>query len=177
MGVYDANENLAVASLSGLSHLAHLLGIATTMSHFHSLGAQMESRGYLTVASLPQSDTNMNSSMTPNFHTLAVAPTKKPLIYNSGKRPWRRTQATLFPDAAPKAYRQARDAPSETTMNGKGRRLCEMAILSANYVPTAVVPVKNPGATCPPVVKKWVIIYYYQFLINANYHFPSAMII
>ena len=154
MGIYDSNENLAVASLSGLSHLAHLLGTATTMSHFQSLGAQMDSRGFLTTSTLPPSDTNNKSSTAPTSYTLAVTPTKKPLIYSPSKRPWRCTHATLFPDAAPKANRQARDAPPETTVNGGPRRLCDMAVLSSKYVPTAAKPALKPGAICPPMIKK-----------------------
>lgn len=152
MGVYDVNENLAVASLSSLAHLAHLLGIASTMSHFQSLGSQMESRGFLTTSLDPESSSA--------YYTLTLAPTKRPIAYCIAKRPWRRTRVTFYPDSSPKANRQARETSAETR-NDTGRRLCEMAVLSAKYVPTTA-PVKKPGDICPPVVIKWVPARFYR---------------
>ncbi|VDK37220.1 unnamed protein product [Taenia asiatica] len=144
MGVYDVNESLAVASLSSLAHLAHLLGITCTMGHFQCLGSQMENHGFLTTSLDPESSSAC--------YTLTVVPTKRPIAYCIAKRPWRRTRVTFYPDSSPKANRQARETSTETH-NATGGRLCEMAVLSANYVPTTV-PVKRPGDICPPVVRK-----------------------
>ncbi|KAL5107611.1 Protein-associating with the carboxyl-terminal domain of ezrin [Taenia crassiceps] len=144
MGVYDVNENLAAASLSSLAHLAHLLGITYTMGHFQSLGSQMESRGYLTTSLDPDSPSA--------YCTLTLAPTKRPIAYCIAKRPWRRTRVTFYPDSSPKANRQARESSTETR-NEPGRRLCEMAVLSANYVPTTA-QAENSGDICPPAVRK-----------------------
>ncbi|EUB63981.1 Protein-associating with the domain of ezrin [Echinococcus granulosus] len=135
MGVYDVNEDLAVASLSGLAHLAHLLGITCTMGHFQSLGSQLENRGFLT--------TSLDPETSSAYHKLMVAPTKKPIAYCIAKRPWRRTRVTFYPDSSPKANRQAREASTETR-NDTERRLCDMAVLSAKYVPTGVpAPIKE----------------------------------
>ncbi|KAL5967024.1 Protein-associating with the carboxyl-terminal domain of ezrin [Taenia solium] len=144
MGVYDVNESLAVASLSSLAHLAHLLGITCTMGHFQCLGSQMENHGFLTTSLDPESSSA--------YYTLTVVPTKRPIAYCIAKRPWRRTRVTFYPDSSPKANRQARETSTETH-NDRGGRLCEMAVLSSNYVPTTV-PVKRPGDICPPVVRK-----------------------
>ncbi|VDM21505.1 unnamed protein product [Hydatigera taeniaeformis] len=150
MGVYDVNEHLAVASLSCLAHLAQLLGVTCTMGHFQSLGSQMDSRGFLTTSPDPDSP--------PAYYNLMVAPTKRPITYNIAKRPWRRTQVTLYPDSAPKANRQARAASTETR-NDTGRRLCDMAVLSAKYVP-ATASIKKPGDICPPAAKRQVLTHY-----------------
>ncbi|CDS37541.1 protein associating with the carboxyl terminal [Echinococcus multilocularis] len=144
MGVYDVNEDLAVASLSGLAHLAHLLGITCTMGHFQSLGSQLENQGFLT--------TTLDPETSSAYHKLMVAPTKKPIAYCITKRPWRRTCVTFYPDSSPKANRQAREASTETR-NDTERRLCDMAVLSAKYVPTAV-PVRKSGDVCPPIARK-----------------------
>lgn len=154
MGVYDNNEDLSAASLSGLGHLAHLLGTSLVMSHFLSLGAQMESRSFLTPAQLSDFDKTHLSLYT----TLATAPTKKPLVYTPSKRPWRCTRATFFPDSAPKSNRQAREPPAEKPIEngsstGKGGRLADLAVLSANYVPMAA-PIKRAPNIGPPIVKK-----------------------
>ncbi|KAM7532766.1 hypothetical protein Aperf_G00000129609 [Anoplocephala perfoliata] len=151
MGVYDTNEDLAAASLSCLAHLAHLLGTALVMSHFGSLGAQMESRGFLAPAPLSNSDKTALSTYT----TLAINPTKKPLVYAASKRPWRLARATFFPDSAPKADRQAREPPVEITNGTEGaktNRLADMAMLSANYVPMAAPVKRVPNG--PSIVKK-----------------------
>ncbi|KAM3172155.1 hypothetical protein ACTXT7_015140 [Hymenolepis weldensis] len=153
MGIYDSNEDLAAASLSGLAHLAHLLGTGLVMSHFQSLGVQMESRSFLTPT--PLSD--VDKASLPLYTTLTTAPAKKPLVYTASKRPWRRTRISFFPDSAPKANRQAREPPAETPIGngstGKTSRLADMAMLSANYVPMPA-PVKRIPNVGPPIVKK-----------------------
>lgn len=152
MGVYDSNEDLAAASLSGLAHLAHLLGTTLVLSHFESLGAQMQSRGFL----VPAPISNSGKATLSTYTTLAVTPTKKPLVYAASKHPWRWTRTTFFPDSAPKANRQAREPPAEVpngTGGAKTNRLADKAVLSANYVPMAV-PVKRIPNVGPPIVKK-----------------------
>lgn len=153
MGIYDSNEDLAAASLSGLAHLAHLLGTGLVMSHFQSLGAQMESRSFLT----PTPFSDVDKASLPLYTTLTTAPAKKPLVYTASKRPWRRTRTSFFPDSAPKANRQAREPPAETPIGngstGKTSKLADMAMLSANYVPMPA-PVKRVPNVGPPIVKK-----------------------
>ncbi|VDO04133.1 unnamed protein product [Rodentolepis nana] len=153
MSVYDANEDLAAASLSGVAHLAHLLGTGLVMSHFQSLGAQMESLSFLTPTPLSDVD---KASLRLNT-TLTTAPTKKPLVYTASKKPWRRTRTSFFPDSAPKSNRQVREPPAETPIrNGsanKTSKLADLAVLSPNYVPLAA-PVKRVPSVGPPVVQK-----------------------
>ncbi|VDD77326.1 unnamed protein product [Mesocestoides corti] len=148
LSIYDANDNLAAASLSSLAHLSHLLGTGCTMSHFSSLGGQLESRGFLTPSRTAYSTV---------YNPLTVVPNKKSISYWAGKRPWKCFANTLFPDASPKANRQAREQPfdAEKPKNCGGRKLREVAVLSAMYVPP--VDTSTMSTLRAPAVKKFFV--------------------